>query len=259
MRPEFSAFLDNEQSTLNLVRDVADVLDNIAANPLHTPALYSGFLRALISAKLDAQPSSQQQSVNGDEPMHDADQNQQQGQGQDAQNHTSDQMNGNNGVQSGTQTPNSGMFPHGIFGGSSSGIHGPEGLLHEFQFDSEMGPVADMSTFPPTMAPNPSEDALAGALTMENILSSGFWDSMLVPGYNSMDGLSGGFVFGAGGSGLITPRFGVSPMQSGANTPGRMPGHGAITQTTINAAFDSNNSNPAGRSKLGESGLKSDS
>lgn len=188
--------------------------------------------------------------------MHDADQQQQ---SQDTQNHTSDLINGNNGaagVQSGTQTPSSGTFPHGIFGGSGSGMHGPEGLLHEFHFDSEMGPVADISTFPPTMAPNPSEDALAGALTMENILSSGFWDSMLVPGYNSMDGLSGGFVFGAGGSGLITPRFGVSPMQSGTNTPGRMPGHGLITQTTINAAFDSNNSNPAGRSKLGESGLK---
>lgn len=249
VRPEFSAFLDNEQSTLNLVRDVADVLDNIAANPLHTPALYSGFLRALISAKLDAQPSSQQQSVNGDELNHDVDQ--QQGQTQDGQNDNINGAGGAAGGLSGTQTPNSGLFPHGIFGGSSGGIHGPEGLLHEFHFDSEMGPVADMSTFPPTMAPNPSEDALAGALTMENILSSGFWDSMLVPGYNSMDGLSGGFVFGAGGSGLITPRFGVSPMQSGANTPGRMPGHGAITQTTINAAFDSNNSNPAG--------LKSDS
>ena len=60
-------------------------------------------------------------------------------------------------------------------------------------------------------------------------------------GYNSMDGLSGGFVFGANGSGLITPRFGGSPMQSGANTPGRMSGGGAggaLTQMSINAAFD---------------------
>ncbi|KAJ3493375.1 hypothetical protein NLJ89_g11035 [Agrocybe chaxingu] len=88
------------------------------------------------------------------------------------------------------------------------------------------------------MAPNPTEDAM-GALTMENILSSGFWDSMLVPGYNSMDGLSGGFVFGAGGSGLITPRFGGSPAQSGANTPGRGLGiYHTLTQNSINAAFD---------------------
>ena len=63
--------------------------------------------------------------------------------------------------------------------------------------------------------------------------------SFMITGYNSMDGLSGGFVFGANGSGLITPRFGGSPAQSGANTPGRMSGGGgALTQMSINAAFD---------------------
>ena len=36
-----------------------------------------------------------------------------------------------------------------------------------------------------------------------------------------MEGLSGGFVYGAGGSGLITPHFGQSPAQSGSNTPSR--------------------------------------
>ncbi|KAF8969593.1 hypothetical protein BDZ97DRAFT_1902397 [Flammula alnicola] len=210
VRPEFQAFLDNEQKTLNLVRDVADVLDNIAANPLHTPALYSGFLRALISAKLE--PGSHVTSVNGEDKPSDGDQG--------------------NDPQGGTNTPSSYGQQQPSYG------HEPSFLLNEFQFDSEMGPVADMSTFPPTMAPNPSEDSL-GALTMENILSSSFWDSMLVPGYNSMDGLSGGFVFGAGGSGLITPRFGISPMHSGANTPGRLHGGGlALTQTSINAAFD---------------------
>lgn len=56
-------------------------------------------------------------------------------------------------------------------------------------------------------------------------------------GYNSMDGLTGGFLFGAGGSGLITPRLGMSPMHSGNNTPARG-GHGALTQMSINAAFD---------------------
>jgi len=48
-------------------------------------------------------------------------------------------------------------------------------------------------------------------------------------------------VFGAGGSGLITPRFGMSPMQSGANTPGRMSygqhSNSMLTQHSINAAF----------------------
>ncbi len=52
-----------------------------------------------------------------------------------------------------------------------------------------------------------------------------------------MDGLSGGFVFGANGSGLITPRVGLSPYHSGANTP-LMNGHSDLTQLSINAAFD---------------------
>jgi hypothetical protein len=34
-----------------------------------------------------------------------------------------------------------------------------------------------------------------------------------------MEGLSGGFVYGIGGSGLITPGLGMSPVPSGANSP----------------------------------------
>lgn len=232
VRPEFQAFLDNEQKTLDLVRDVADTLDNIAANPLHTPALYSGFLRALISAKLDQQqlPSSHH-SMNGDDKSLSVDGGEQ----QQMQQQLSNNADGGTGSQNGGDGFSHGGNPLHLFGGGD-GSNGNNFMLNEFQFDSEMGPVADISTFPPTMAPHPSEDSL-GVLTMENILSSGFWDSMLVPGYNSMDGLSGGFVFGANGSGLITPRFGGSPMQSGANTPGRMSG-GALTQMSINAAFD---------------------
>lgn len=45
--------------------------------------------------------------------------------------------------------------------------------------------------------------------------------SHLSPGYNTLDGLTGGFVFGAGGSGLITPRYGLTPTPSGQNTPSR--------------------------------------
>ncbi|KAF9557137.1 hypothetical protein CPC08DRAFT_669049 [Agrocybe pediades] len=219
VRPEFQAFLENEQSTMALVKDVADVLDNIAANPLHTPALYSGFLRALIAAKLEPQSHT---SVNGDEKA------QPSGEGAEASQDGQNQRGRSNTPASNTL----GQQQHQAFGQE------PSYLLNEFQFDSEMGPVADMSTFPPTMAPNPSDDN-TGVLTMESILSTNFWDSMLVPGYNNMDGFSGGFVFGAGGSGLITPRFGASPMQSGVNTPGRHGmNHHPITQSSINAAFD---------------------
>ncbi|KAF9469416.1 fungal-specific transcription factor domain-containing protein [Collybia nuda] len=212
IRPEFQAFLDNEQKTLALVQEVSNALEKIAASSTHTPALYSGFLRALVSAKLDNSLANHNGSSNGDASAPH--------------------------MQGGYQTGNSGeMPPPSSYGQQqSSYTTDPSFLLGEFQFESEMGPVADMSTFPPTMAPNPPEDNM-GALTMDNILSSGFWDSVLVPGYNSMDGLSGGFVFGAGGSGLITPRLGVSPMHSGSNTPARGT-HGALTQMSINAAFD---------------------
>lgn len=54
-----------------------------------------------------------------------------------------------------------------------------------------------------------------------------------------MDGFSGGFVFGANGSGLITPHFGISPSQSGINTPGQFGNHATtFSQTSINAAFN---------------------
>ena len=57
---------------------------------------------------------------------------------------------------------------------------------------------------------------------------------------NSLEGLSGGFVYGSGGSGLITPRLGT-PLQSGTNTPSGTAGRQTtISETTINAAFDTN-------------------
>jgi len=218
IRPEFQAFLEDESGILNLVKEVADVLDKISANPLHTPALYSGFLRALISAKWDAPSTNTGSNGEGDEkPQSLVDG----GQG--------------NVTQSEMQTPSS----YGQQQQQQQQSYGqePSYFLNEFQFDSEMGPVADISTFPPTMAPYPPEDNNMGVLAVDNILSSGFWDSMLVPGYNTMDCFTGGFIFGANGSGLITPRFDGSPDQSGLNTPSRYGNH-PLTQIGINAAFD---------------------
>ncbi|KAG6828107.1 hypothetical protein H0H92_009192 [Tricholoma furcatifolium] len=246
IRPEFHPYLDDEQRTLALVSDVADTLEKSAANPTHTPALYSHFLRALINAK--ANGSAENNGVDGAD-LAAAAAFQAQGQGTDpattltsasatsapttpAIAHTTANANG---------TPNVGPY--------YMGYAGEPGAYNPFSFESEMGPVADMSVFPPTMAPNPPppEDGMngmhgTGGLTMDNILSTGFWDSVIVPGYNSMDGLSGGFLFGAGGSGLITPRYGMSPSQSGANTPavGRSAAAAAhaLTQFNINAAFE---------------------
>ncbi|KAG6908580.1 hypothetical protein DXG01_004066 [Tephrocybe rancida] len=220
IRPEFHPFLDDEQRTLALVADVADTLEGCAANAVHTPALYAQFLRALIAAKSTPAAAPSPSPADANPTDAEAQQHQHQQQQQQQQEYTSN--------DTGDATANMGYGS--VYGGE------PGYMLHPFQFsESEMGPVQDMSVFPPTMAPNPTEGNM-GSLTMDTILSSGFWDSVIVPGYNSMDGLTGGFLFGAGGSGLITPRFGLSPVQSGTNTPGSRGGL-TLTQHSINAAF----------------------
>ncbi|KAG9226521.1 hypothetical protein CCMSSC00406_0005812 [Pleurotus cornucopiae] len=217
IRPEFQAFLDDEQKTLKLVNDIADLFENTATSPTHTPALYSGFLRALISARIDTNNAS------ADAP-------------QDSS--SSDNKQPEASRPSSSHRPTTADFNPPIHTGGHFSTQGLNFDLAEFQFDSEMGPVADISTFPPTMAANPPEDAL-GALTMDNFLTTGFWDSVLVPGYaGTMEALSGGFVFGAHGSGMITPRLGITPVQSGTNTPSRGHAMSELNQNTINAAFN---------------------
>ncbi|KIK62893.1 hypothetical protein GYMLUDRAFT_41756 [Collybiopsis luxurians FD-317 M1] len=194
IRPEFSAYLDDEQKTVSLIKDVADTLENISVNAAHTPALYSTFIKALISARLE------RSSTDDTDPSQ-----------------LSDPASGTNG---GSQANGDATASTAV---SVPQIHFQDVDIHpfsEFGFEGEMGPVMDMSTFPPTMAPNTMEEAATG-MTMDSIFSGNFWDSVLVPGYNSFDGLTGGFVFGAGGSGLITPRFGITPTASGQNTPSR--------------------------------------
>ncbi|KAI0273517.1 fungal-specific transcription factor domain-containing protein [Gloeopeniophorella convolvens] len=182
LRPEFPASREHEHETLQLVRDVADTFEQVAVGPTHTPHLYSSFLRALLAAKTEPPSEAASESGDTDTPMH--------------TNGNSDQRHVGNAE--------------------------PYHLLSEFQFASEMGPVADMSTFPPTMAATHPDDGSLGMLSMDSILSNGFWDNVLVPGYsNPMEGLSGGFVYGAGGSGFIAPQYGETPTASVHNSPRR--------------------------------------
>lgn len=72
--------------------------------------------------------------------------------------------------------------------------------------------------------------------SMDNILGDNFWDSVLIPGYsNSFEGLAGGVVYGAGGSGFISPKR-TTPNVSGANSPLR--GLNPFGQSHINTAFN---------------------
>ena len=173
IRPEFEPFIDDQQKTLSLVKDVADTLDGIAVNGQHTPALYSSFIRALVNAKMEANQSQ----MNNDGGL--------QG-GMDGAANTNEAA-ANNNMQDPAQMSSSGSYqqqvPNGYGQHLSSYLPEPSYLLgSEYQFgESEMGPVADMSTFPPTMAPLPSNETMGGT-TVDNILTTGFWDSFLVPG-----------------------------------------------------------------------------
>ncbi|KAI0822788.1 fungal-specific transcription factor domain-containing protein [Trametes gibbosa] len=204
IRPEFQAFLDHEQKTVAIVNDVANVFEQIAVNQLHTPALYSCFLRALVSARTDANANSTYAHAAA------ASSSSGPGSGSGAGAHDA--------AQSAHAYTNG---HHASASGSGSGVT-VDALLENFEYSGEMGPVADISTFPPTMAPTPQHGLDVNMLSMDSILSADFWDSVLVPGSShSLESLSGGFVYGAGGSGLITPRMWMSPLPSGANTPAR--------------------------------------
>ncbi len=135
-----SHFVFTSYAVLSLLKVSSGGSMTGSAGPTHTPSLYSLFLRALLAAKTE--PPSEAASEFGD-------------------NEAVTQMNGN---------------PDQRQVGSTE----PYQLLSEFQFASEMGPVADMSTFPPTMANTPPDDL--GMLSMNSILSGGFWDNVLVPG-----------------------------------------------------------------------------
>ncbi|KAF8582334.1 hypothetical protein K439DRAFT_1413481 [Ramaria rubella] len=198
IRPEFQPFLENEPKTIALVKDVADLLERVAVGPLHTPALYSTLLRALISAKVDGNttiPNSPGTNANDEKHEHSLDPNQ--------------MLSGVAG-----ELRSDGTVKPSMLGGME-----PTTNPLAFQSAGEMGPVADMSIFPPRMASSPLDET-SGLMSMESILSNDFWDSVLVPGYsNTLEGLSGGFVYGAGGNSVyIASRLGT-PIVSATHSP----------------------------------------
>ena len=151
--------MEDEQKTISLVNDVADLLENVAVSPLHTPALYSTLLKALISAR-----------VNGTSRAGSPD-------------HTT--SNGSKREVGSGDVGGPGIALNPDASTRSPFLsHHPEIVPNtvDFQFNGEMGPVADISTFPPTMAPNNQAEDASNMLSMDSILSTGFWDSVLVPG-----------------------------------------------------------------------------
>ncbi|EIW84743.1 hypothetical protein CONPUDRAFT_116908 [Coniophora puteana RWD-64-598 SS2] len=217
IRPEFQTFIEGEQKIIDLVKDVAATLESVSVDEHHTPALYGTFIKALISARTEGPAAGREDGTTD-------------GVSADIKTDGSAQMpsglNDASAASANASDANVGMVGNGLFAGGSSSLGGALGnanggmlgsTFNEYSFAGEMGPVADMSVFPPTMAEMPSMDESAGMLPMDSILTNNFWDNVLVPGYSeTMEGLSGGFVFGAGGSGLITPGWLHSPMPSGS-------------------------------------------
>lgn len=186
IRPEFQGLMDNEAKTLALVKDMADTLEGIAANQLHTPYLYSIFLRALLAVKADSasNPTSpRQQLMNNDNAF---------------------LFNNTNGAQNTTGTsPYAGISPGlGLYTGTGEI---PYDAVMDFQNPFMAGNLGAPSAATANMAPPPvpgsgtmGSFALSGGSTpaglaapqaynsqsesMLNILNGGFWDSMLVPG-----------------------------------------------------------------------------
>jgi len=236
LRPELKSFM-NEEKTIKLVKELADTLENVAVGHLHTPRLYSTFLKAVIASKTGATVNGEKEGVESGDPSEPPT--------SPSIIHTSPSASIQSPhppqQQAGAQLemisplpavtelapipvppPTNGVFPNYDF---------------YFQNDGEMGTPVDISTFPPTMADHDQ----SWSLSVDNIFPNTFWDNVLVPGMSkrttvllhaygsvillgtsgSPAGLSGGFVYGAGMNGLITPGYGMSPThsQSGLSTP----------------------------------------
>ena len=240
LRPELKSFMD-EEKTITLVKELADTLESVAVGPLHTPRLYSTFLKAVIASKTGT-------TVNGEKEAFEN--------GEQSEPPTSPSIH--TSPSTSVQSPQLQQQPRQQHAGTQMEMISPNappvelappvsaptnGVFtydyYPFQNDGEMGTAVDITTFPPTMA---EQDHSWPSLSVDNIFSTNFWDNVLVPGMSDLHrtifgfcgayryviflgtsgspaGLSGGFAYGPGVSGLITPGFGMSPTQSGLNTP----------------------------------------
>lgn len=180
--------MDGEK-TIKLVKELADTLENVAVGPLHTPRLYSTFLKAVIASKTGAATN-----VNGGREGFEN--------GESSEPPTSPSIHTSpaTSIQSphlqqqqqlGTQLD---LIPPG----PSSTELGPSMTVASendvfpvydtyFQNDGEMGPVVDITTFPPTMA---DHDQPWPSLSVDNIFPNTFWDNVLVPGTSNSTAVS---------------------------------------------------------------------
>ncbi|BGP26143.1 zn(2)-C6 transcription factor [Rhodotorula toruloides] len=215
--PTFASFID-EQAAMKLVRELADTLEAAAVDEQHTPALYASFLRMLIDNKLNGPRTATNSraptrpgspvpgSMNGGIFVNDTS-------GMSGMNGAS---NGNTGLDSFLKSRAPSVGPEGMngMGGNDFGINlgfpAELGGTGAFNFGGEFGGTGDGNL---------------DSLMVDNVLdASGFWSSMLMPGFGGASvGLSGGS--GTVLSGAAGDPFSVTPFHSRPASPS----HGAST------------------------------
>lgn len=170
----------DEEKTIKLVKELADTLENVAVGPLHTPRLYSTFLKAVIASKTGASVNGERDGFENGEPsepptspsIHTSPATSI----QSPHLHQQPQQASTHLEMIPPNPPPGELAPH-IPAPSTNGFFQP--YENYFQNDGEMGTAVDISTFPPTMA---DHDQSWPLLSVDNIFSSTFWENVLVPG-----------------------------------------------------------------------------
>jgi len=168
----------DEEKTITLVKELADTLANVAVGPLHAPRLYSTLLNAVIASETGVPVNGEREGFENGEPSEPptspsirtspATSIQWPHLQQQPQQQVNTQLEMIN-VPPGEPTPMPAPPTNGVFPSCN----------YYFQNDGEMGTVADISTFPPTMA---DHDRSWHSFSVDNIFSTTFWDNALVPG-----------------------------------------------------------------------------
>ena len=167
--------MDNDHKILTMVGDMADTLQAVAVNKYHTPYLYSVFLRALLAAKLEGSRPGSPRLMATPGPIISA-------------NDPTMQTSGLHfapGPDSPTRNgfANSGdMFGLDMYRSLGENYGETSNFVNPFDMptSNQQMNMDISSSFNPS-APTPNADPYA-PLSLDSLLSSGFWDSMLVPG-----------------------------------------------------------------------------
>ena len=185
--------MENEERILTLVNEVVETLQSVAVSSSHTPALYSTFLRAVVSTRTgtSCRSSPRPATANGRGALPT--------------------------LESNVNVPDPSSSPLDLASGPGAGVFGDEQQFGDGALGLKMFPPPQGSTNG-TGAAGPSNDpswrngattpllgsrsgdtdlqnALSfqlpaqfinnddfGSMSMDNILSGGFWDNVLIPG-----------------------------------------------------------------------------